>query len=461
MARTVFRPIHTVPAAGRPLKPGCSPPTFLPLLPLILFCLAATSRGEVLTWSKCVNEAALNNPGIAAAVGEIERTDAVRKGAYNTFLPQFTLSGGWSRTKSEATVSTTGGTTELVTSSFGEQGFWSNYADSYTAQLQLQQTLFDGFATRGNVDKARAETRVALAKLLTQKAGASYELKTAFAQLLYAQELTKILGEIIDQRERNLRMVGLKYENGRENKGALLLSEAQLSQARLDLTQAGRLVRVSRIQLAAAMGRPTCGDFEARGKLAPAAPAKDPDYRKLALKTPATFQQAAAAEAAKAGITIAQSTFYPQVGAFANVSSQGTTGFDPPESWAVGLNGTWAVFDGTKTYFNVRAARLAHDTSLSNLQQTVDDTVRTLAENYRSYADAVDQISVGAALYAASLLRAQIAEAQYRNGLVSFQDFDTITNDKINRQKQDLTNRRDAVLAEAAWEQSLGVGAIP
>lgn len=457
MVRPLFLTNCKAHAPGRPRTPGRPARNFLSLFPLVLFCLATATRGEVLTWSKCVNEAALNNPGIAAAVAEIERTDAVRKGAYSTFLPQFTLSGGLSRTKSETTVSTTGGTTEVVTSSFGEQAFWSNYADSYTAQLELQQTLFDGFATRGNVDKARAETRVAVAKLLTQKAGASYELKTAFAQLLYAQELTKILGEIIDQRERNLRMVGLKYENGRENKGALLLSEAQLSQARLDLTQAGRLVRVSRIQLAAVMGRATYGDFEAKGKLAPATPAKDPDYRKLALKTPATFQQAAAADAAKAGITIAQSAFYPQVNAFANLSSQGTSGFDPPEGWAVGLNGTWAVFDGTKTYFNVRAARIAHDASLSTLQQTVDDTVRTLAENYRTYADAVDQISVGADLYAASLLRAQIAEAQYRNGLVSFQDFDTITNDKINRQKQDLLNRRDALMAEAAWEQSLGV----
>lgn len=429
---------------------------------LLVACfLPAAARGEVLTWSKCVREAAMNNPGIAAAMEEIGRTDAVRKGAYSALLPQISLTGGFGRSKSEATVSTTTGTTELVTSTFGEQGFWSNYADTYTAQLEVQQTLFDGFATRGNVDKGRAETRVAVAKLLTQKAGASYELKTAFAQLLYAQQLTEILGEIIDQRERNLRMVGLKYENGRENKGALLLSEAQLGQARLDLTQAGRLVRLSRIQLATVMGRPSYGEFDARGKLAPSVPVKDPDYRKLALKTPAAFQQAAATDAAKAGITIAQSAFYPQISAFANVSSQGTSGFDPPESWAVGLDGSWAVFDGTKSYFNVRAARMAHEASLSTLRQTVDDTARTLAENYRAYADAVDQISVGADLYAASLLRAQIAEAQYRNGLVSFQDFDTITNDKINRQKQDLMNRRDAVLAEAAWEQSLGVGAIP
>ncbi len=423
--------------------------------------LVANARAETLTWMQCVKEATLNNPGIAAAQKEVERSNSVRKGAYSTFLPQVNLSAGFSRSRNEQAVSTTGGVTEVTTASFGETGFWANYADSYTAQLELQQTLFDGFATRGNVTKARAETGVALAKLLTQKAGASYELKSAFAQLLYAQELIGILGDIIAQREQKVRMVELKYENGRENKGALLLSRAQLSQARLDLVQAGRLVRVSRIQLATVMGRNAYADFEAKGKLVTSPPVKDPDYRKLALRTPASFQQAAATEAAKAGITVAQSDFYPQISAFANLSTQGAEGYKLPNSWAVGLNGSLAVFDGTQTYFNVRAARLAFEGAQSTLRRTNDDTARTLAENHRSYMDAVDQIAVGAELFEASALRARIAEAQYRNGLVSFQDFDLITNDKITRQKQDLMNRRDAVLAEALWEQSLGVGAIP
>jgi len=427
----------------------------------VLLSAAAPARGEVLTWDQCVREAALNNPGIAAAMRDIERASAVRKGAYSTFLPHLSLTGGFTRSKAQAVVSTSEGTTTVASPTFGDSEFWSNYSDSYTAQIEVQQTMFDGFATRGNVDKARAEIRVAMAKLLTQKAGASYELKAAYAQLLYSQQLIGILGDIIDQRERKLRMVNLKYENGRENKGALLLSRAQLSQSHLDLVQANRLLRLSRIQLATVMGRPTYGDFEATGKLAAANPAKNPDFRQLALKTPATFQQAAATDAAKAGITVAQSDFYPQVSAFANVGSQGSSGFEQPGSWAIGASGSWAVFDGTKTYFNVRAARLTHETSQFTLRQTVDDAAQTLAESHRTYADAVDQIAVGAELYDASSLRAQIAEAQYSNGLISFQDFDTITNDKINRQKQDLMNRRDAVLAEAAWEQSLGVGAIP
>jgi outer membrane protein TolC len=57
--------------------------------------------------------------------------------------------------------------------------------------------------------------------------------------------------------------------------------------------------------------------------------------------------------------------------------------------------------------------------------------------------------------------RAEIARSKYSNGLMSFEDWDIIENDLINRQKAVLQSRRDRVTAEAAWEQVLGNGAIP
>jgi len=132
-----------------------------------------------------------------------------------------------------------------------------------------------------------------------------------------------------------------------------------------------------------------------------------------------------------------------------------------PRSWEAGISGSWAVFDGTATYFNVRAARANLESQRSGLRQTDADTTSSLAGDHRSLCDAIENVRVGAELLDAGALRAKIAEAQYRNGLISFQDFDTITSDYINRQKSHLQSRRDAVLAEAQWEESRGIGAIP
>ncbi len=420
-----------------------------------------------ITWMQCVKEAALNNPGLAAEEKDVQSSIASRRAAYSTFLPQVTATSGLSRSHNEqntttsATIVSDTGQSGVAATSFGSPTSKSSYSNSYSIQISLDQQLFDGFRTKGNVDKARAETGVALAKLLTGKAGVSYELKSAFAQLLYAQELIRISQDIIERRELNYRLVGLKYENGRENKGSLLLSKANLSQARVDFKQAGRTLRVSQIQLATVMGRKEYAAFTAKGELVTSEPMKDPDYQALALKTPAHFQQAATVASAKAGVTVAQSDFYPQINAYANLSGQSSTSYEMPKSWEAGIDGSWAIFDGAGTYFNVRAARATLDSGRATLRKTNADTAQTLAEDYRDLMDSIENVGVGQELLEASALRATIAEAQYWNGLVSFQDFDTITNDHITRQKADLQNRRDAVLAEAQWEESQGIGAIP
>ena len=47
------------------------------------------------------------------------------------------------------------------------------------------------------------------------------------------------------------------------------------------------------------------------------------------------------------------------------------------------------------------------------------------------------------------------------NGLMSFQDFNTITDDYVSQQQTLLSAQLTAVIAEASWEEARGVGAIP
>jgi len=433
------------------------------LLLLPAWNASADEKAEALTWMQCVKEASLNNPGIAASLKGLQNKEMLRKGAYSSYFPQVTATSSASRSYNPIEIDTQSSTSgeNVVATSFGSSSSQSEYSNSYSVGITIQQQIFDGFRTKGNIDQAKAEAAVALAQVLTEKALVSYELKSAFAQLLYAQELVGMLQSIVAQRELNARMVGLKYDIGRENKGALLLSEANLSQARLDLEQAGRTVKVSQFQLQTAMGRRVFRAVQANGHLVTTPVGKEPDFQTVALKTPNHFQQTAAVEASKAGITVAQADFYPQISASFSYTGNDNNSFIAPNSWTVGLNGSLAVFDGGSTYFNVRAARATLQQQQATLRSTDADTAQSLAEDYTDYISAVENVRVSRDFLEASELRAKIAEAQYRNGLISFQDFDTITNDYITRQKTELQSRRDAVLAEAQWEESRGVGAIP
>ncbi|MGZ3696004.1 MAG: TolC family protein, partial [Bdellovibrionota bacterium] len=60
----------------------------------------------------------------------------------------------------------------------------------------------------------------------------------------------------------------------------------------------------------------------------------------------------------------------------------------------------------------------------------------------------------------AATVRAEIARTKYNNGLQTFEDWDTIENDLITRQKAYLQSKRARVTAEAAWEQAQGIGVL-
>ena len=80
-----------------------------------------------------------------------------------------------------------------------------SYATAYEEELTLSQLIFDGFATKGNIDRARAQLNLAFADLNGEKATVSFNLKSSFAQLLYAQKLIKISEDIVDIRRRRRR----------------------------------------------------------------------------------------------------------------------------------------------------------------------------------------------------------------------------------------------------------------
>jgi len=405
---------------------------------------AAEGQGTRLTWEQCVRLATAHNPDLEGSREGVLNSDAVRMGAYSALFPQISTSFGDTRSYTGHTLSAP-----------------SNYATAYGAQLSISQTVFNGFATKGNIDQARAQLALAFANLNEQKATISFDLKSAFAQLLYAQQLIDLSRNVIDIRQNTARLVKLLYEGGNEDKGAMLLSQANLDQANFNLDQAVRTCDLSGIQLTVVIGQDLTAPIQATGELKTEEIPVRPDFRKLAIQTPAYFQKHAQADAAAAGITLAQSGFYPTINASAS-GSLADTEFPPQHrGWSAGFTVSYPIFEGGQTYYDVKAARASLRQALAGLRSGTDQAALTLAQNFKGLVDAVDNVHIQEKLLEATALRYKIAEARYRNGLMSFQDFNTITDSYVAQQKTCLTSQRDAVIAEANWEQARGFGAIP
>jgi outer membrane protein TolC len=89
-------------------------------------------------------------------------------------------------------------------------------------------------------------------------------------------------------------------------------------------------------------------------------------------------------------------------------------------------------------------------TLLNNLQAAIN-----------TYRNRHGAMSVQNAQLEAAEVRATVARAQYQQGLISFQDWDTIENSLVTSQKSWLASRLAADQAEAAWQNTMGLSSIP
>jgi outer membrane protein TolC len=193
------------------------------------------------------------------------------------------------------------------------------------------------------------------------------------------------------------------------------------------------------------------------GTLAPGAYSEPSDYLALARQTPAARQAQARLRSAVAGVTAARSGFSPSLDARASGIRSGDTWPPDRDRWSIGASLSIPFFNGGFTWFDTQRAlaerrRAAFTVSSTDLGQAAD-----LESAFGRYRDAVERLDIQKQYLEAAVVRADIARAQYANGLLSYQDWDLIENELVNRQRTRLDGLRDARAAEADWESAQGI----
>lgn len=413
---------------------------------IVLLMLPIAARAaEPLSWPESVEIAAKNNAELKAAQATVLAAEYQEGSAASGFYPQ--ISGGVGLSRGNRVID------DVVIG--GDD-------DRYSATLSATQNLFNGYGDRARVQQARANTRAAAASLQIVKARISFELKSAFEGLLYAQAYQELTEEIIRRRQENLRLVELRFESGRENKGSVLLSQAYLEQARYNDLQARNAEGVARAQLAQALGLEKSALFDIRGAVPiEEPPAHAPDFPALAEATPSFIQASAQEDAAESTVTVTRSRALPTLDLTGTTGRSDTHFLGGEDNWTIGLNLAIPLFTGGRNYYDTRTAQANWAAAINSRESVNADVAAQLAEAFANYREAVAKLRVDDSFRQAAILRAEIARKRYNNGLLSFEDWDLIENDLISRQTTYLQSRRNRVIAEAAWEQAQGKGAIP
>jgi len=403
---------------------------------------------ETFSWQKCIELTYKNNAELSGADANLKSSVYQKKAVRGDFMPKVSASLGFAEQKIERN------TTNFFNSNNNNNG------QSYSASLDASVNLFSGLKDYSRLGQAEAAIEASNAKYVTTKAKISFDLKSGFENLAYAKEYQKLTAEIIRRRSENSKIVELRFEGGLENKGSLLLSKAYLSQAEYDALQAINLERTSRSQLAKSMGLDEYEEFDIAGSIPVyEPPATAPDLNELAKSTPEFLEARALESSSEKGIQVAKSNFYPSLNLNGSLKKIGEDYFpEDSKQTTVGLSLTIPLFDGGKDYYGTKSAVESYVSSKSNRLTVSRNLIVKLQQQYSGLIESVAKLKADTLFKEAAETRANIARNKYNNGLLTFEDWDVIESDLISRQKSYLQSRRDRVIAQASWEQTLGKG---
>ncbi len=412
------------------------------LLSTLLACGPMALSAEVLSWNEAIKKAAANNADILSAEQNVRALEATQTGTLSAFYPEISASLGVNNSKSNVDAGTN---------------------ESYSAQLALKQNLFSGFSDLNKYEQAKENTLIVKWKLQSAKAEVSSNLKQAYSGLDYATELVKLNKNIVQRRSENLRLVELRFEGGRENRGSVLLSQAYNEQAKYDVLEAEHLQNNQKSVLKNILGISPDTEVEIQDKVvAQKITSKEPSFIDLATQTPAYMQAAAQERVNRHAIDIARSEgFLPSLDLTGAVGKTDNSFFPESDSWNVGLTLSIPIFSGGRDYAALKTAQ-AQKLSSENQKLMAERTaINSLRQAYADYVVSDQKLRVDESFKLAAQARAKIARSKYNNGLMTFEEWDQIENDLITRERTFLSSQRQRVTAEAKWEQAQGIGVIP
>jgi NodT family efflux transporter outer membrane factor (OMF) lipoprotein len=344
-----------------------------------------------------VRQALAGSPTIAAAQSRLAQAQELTAAAAGARYPRVDLTGGFGRQK------------------YGKEFLGPLKAPppfTYFAGGAVVNYTFD---TAGGIARTLEERR-ALFEYQRQELRAAHlalagNVVSQAIALAAAAERIRAVNALIEEDQRNRRLVQTSFDAGNTTRVDLLLADSQLANDETLLPPAVQDLAVARHALAVLVGRapadwtPPELDFGAL-TLPPALPVSVPS--ELARRRPDILAAEAELHAATAQVGVATANLYPHLTLTGSVGQQaltvGTLFTSGNGVWALAAGLSAPVFDGG----TLRAARRA---DIDAMQASAANYQETVLQGLRQVADVLTGIEQGAQLLAAETRALDAAQA--------------------------------------------------
>lgn len=414
------------------------------LLPVFLFTFIFFGNSlaeETLNWQDCIKEAAKNHPDLIAAGEVIKGSEAAKTATASTLFPQINsnLNASTGRTAGSG------------------NGTPARTGDSYSYGLTGSQLIFDGLKTINTVKASEQNIKASQQGYRFTSAEVRLRLRTAFVNLLRAQDLIHVTEDIAKIRKDNYELITLRYQSGLEHKGALLTAEANLAQALFEVSQAKREVELAQRQLTKEMGRKVFTPMIVSADFKVQVPINEkPDFDILALKNPSLLQLTAQKNAAEFSLRSTYGNFFPTLTGQAGANKAGSHWSPQGDEWNLGLSLSLPIFEGGLRLAQVSQAKALLNQLIENERSTKDSVIVALEQTWVSLVDTIETVGVQYKQLVATEERSKIAEAEYSTGFITYDNWTIIEDNLVSAKLTYLNAQANALLAEANWIQAKG-----
>ncbi len=408
----------------------------------LLFSLLALPLGaeETLTWKQCVSEARAAHPDLSTALALLQQAEADRRVTGGALLPRLSM--------------------EASSEESGTTAKGSNSSAAHSYFLTAQQLVYDGHKTSNMVASSQEAIKGAQYNYDVVSADLRFALRSAFTQLLKAQELVGLAAEIADRRQRNVRLISLRYQGGREHIGSLRQAEADLAQAEFEVSQARRGLVLAQTTLASALGRDSHKPLRVQGEFeASELSTIKPDLALLAKNNPLFQQLDTKSKVAHFDLDAARNAFSPELYLTSSVGQRAVDSLPfNAVDWSAGLTLSVPIYEGGSGQAKVSRAMAVVSQQNSQEKSGYLQIFNMLEESWKNFQDARQLVVVKKKFLEAAQERSTIVNAQYSNGLVTFNDWVIIENNLVSAKKEFLNAGANLLIAEAQWIQAKGDG---
>ncbi|MBU0687531.1 MAG: TolC family protein [Candidatus Margulisbacteria bacterium] len=399
---------------------------------VVLFALVVfVSSGAALSWEEAAALADTQNNELKSAKYQLEAYRWSYNRAFSSFLPQ--LSAGMSMGESVDPPA-------------------PDVTKSYSYSLTATQYLFRGLDSLYDLQTAYANYQYYKFNLDKTVSDVYYSVRLAYIDLFVAQKNVEQQKSIVARRKENTRLIQLRYESGKEDKGSLLLTKADQAESEYELAAALRELKLAQLKLSQLLNV----DVSGVDALSAAYLSAVPDFAALTEGSPAYNMARYQLEAAEIAQKSTIGGFLPSVSLSGNYSNGDSVW--PPDSasnsWS--LNVSYSFFPGGSNLADRAIYGAQLDKAREDFVKNKKDLSYAIEQADINFKDAIESYQVKQTYLEATKTRAEISRAKYLNGLTSYYEWDQIENAYIAAERYVLIYQKAALQSEAAWHNSYG-----